>query len=181
MKKLTYFFPLLACCLMLAACKTPLPEESSTPSGIPETVNGQTPAATASASVTPSPTETPDGPYVAFSADSGFYDKKFNLELTCSEAGAGIYYTTDGSLPDETSRLYTGPIRITNRTHSENVLSARTDVCAGSKYVPSFSVQKGTVIRAIAYLPNGTTTPVANASYFVGMYRIICFLDGDRV
>lgn len=177
MKKLTYFFPLLACCLMLAACKTPLPEESSTPSGIPETVNGQTPAATASASVTPSPTETPDGPYVAFSADSGFYDKKFNLELTCSEAGAGIYYTTDGSLPDETSRLYTGPIRITNRTHSENVLSARTDVCAGSKYVPSFSVQKGTVIRAIAYLPNGTTTPVANASYFVGIDRETEFGD----
>lgn len=36
--------------------------------------------------------------------------------LTCATAGASIYYTTDGSTPDNTDTLYTGPITISADT-----------------------------------------------------------------
>lgn len=38
------------------------------------------------------------------------------LLIECSTPDANIYYTTDGSPPDETSRLYTGPIEILDTT-----------------------------------------------------------------
>lgn len=47
----------------------------------------------------------------AFSAESGFYDEKFMLNLTAPE-GYRIYYTTDGSLPSDKSNEYTSPIEI---------------------------------------------------------------------
>lgn len=50
-----------------------------------------------------------------FSADRGFYDAAFQLQLSDATAGASIYYTVDGSPPSPTSgALYTGPISITN-------------------------------------------------------------------
>lgn len=157
MRKLYSVITLLFCCLLLSGCSNTTSPGNDTPDG--------------SATVTPAPTKAPDGPYIAFSAASGFYDEKFELTLTCSEEGASIYYTTDGSIPDRTSTSYTGPISIKNKTNSANVLSAISGISAGNNYVPGFSVTKGTVIRAIAYLADGTTTSVANASYFVGIDR----------
>lgn len=115
------------------------------------------------------PTPTPEGAYVGFSLDSGFYESSQEVSLTCNVAGAEIYYTLDGSTPTKDSTLYQQPLFITRKLYSENVLAAQTGVSASNSYVPDFSVDKGTVLRAIAYLPDGTTTPLTHATYFIGL------------
>ncbi|MCH1509919.1 MAG: lamin tail domain-containing protein [Akkermansiaceae bacterium] len=44
-----------------------------------------------------------------FSHDRGFYDASFELQVTTATPGATIYYTTDGSTPDETSSFVDAP------------------------------------------------------------------------
>lgn len=46
----------------------------------------------------------------------GFYNTTQIVSLNCSLNPVEIYYTLDGSLPDESSNLYTGPINISNTT-----------------------------------------------------------------
>ncbi|MBO5352800.1 MAG: CotH kinase family protein [Lachnospiraceae bacterium] len=116
------------------------------------------------------PTPTPEGSYVAFSVESGFYEDSVKLDLSCNVEGAKIYYTLDGSTPDETSTLYESTIRIT-RNYSENILSAQKNTSASNTYLPKKPVTKATVVRAVAYLPDGTVTPVCHGSYFVGIDR----------
>ena len=50
---------------------------------------------------------------VTFSHEETFYDENIEVELYCGDPGAEIYYSVDGSDPDETSKLYGGPIKIT--------------------------------------------------------------------
>lgn len=45
-----------------------------------------------------------------------FYNFFPDLEINCSTLGAIIYYTTDGSDPDQTSLVYSSPIHITQTT-----------------------------------------------------------------
>ena len=117
------------------------------------------------------PTPTPSGNYVGFSLDSGFYEKTQTVTLSCNVEGAQIYYTLDGSTPTDASTPYQGQITVSRKLYTQNVLAAQTGISAGNNYVPDYSVDKCTVIRAIAYLPDGTTTPVAHASYFIGLDR----------
>ncbi|MDP6636269.1 MAG: lamin tail domain-containing protein [Phycisphaerae bacterium] len=54
---------------------------------------------------------------VEFSHDRGFYYDSFDLTLSTDTVGASIYYTTDGSAPDESNgTLYGAPIHITTTT-----------------------------------------------------------------
>lgn len=78
-----------------------------------------------------------------FSLNGGVYEERIEVELT----GEGdIYYTTDGSVPTETSQKYSSPIVI-EKSNTQ--------------------VPKGTVIRA-AVIENGETSYVSSNSYFVG-------------
>lgn len=145
------------------------PSDNNTASG---TVSGSQSGGEASSNTgtalpTVLPTPTPEGNYVSFSLDSGFYERSQEVSLTCNVDGATIYYTLDGSTPTKTSTLYQKPIFITRKLYSENILAAQTGISASNTYVPDFSIDKGTVIRAIAYLPDGTTTPLAHATYFI--------------
>ena len=106
-----------------------------------------------------------------FSAESGFYDSSFKLEIYCKDPDAKIYYTLDGSIPDETDTLYTEPLNMYNRTYDKNVLSAITGINPSGDYVPSGNVKKCNVVRAVAVLSDGTVTEVTSASYFVGIDR----------
>ena len=108
---------------------------------------------------------------VTFNYGSGFYAEDITLEISCGVEGAEIYYTTDGSVPDNTDNLYMGGIILTNNTDSPNKLSQQTGTSAGGDYIPNGKVKKANVIRAIAYLPDGTTTQVRNGTFWVGINR----------
>ncbi len=114
---------------------------------------------------------TPEEDHVSFSVNSGFYEEAQTVSLSCNVKDAIIYYTLDGSTPNQESNVYEEPIHIEERTSSANVLSAQKDISVSNKYIPNFPVDKATVIRAIAYLPDGTTTPLTQATYFVGLDR----------
>lgn len=102
---------------------------------------------------------------------AGFYDKPIELQMYCPEKDAKIYYTTDGSVPDEKDKLYTAPITLKNRRSDNNVLSAKTGTSAGGDYIPKKNVDKANVIRAVAVKPDGSRSEVVNATYFIGMDR----------
>lgn len=55
-------------------------------------------------------------PKPVMSLAPGFYSGPQSVTITCSNPGATIRYTTDGSNPTTTSPVYTGPINITSTT-----------------------------------------------------------------
>lgn len=83
--------------------------------------------------------------YVHFSADDGFYSKNITLTLT-SEGASDIFYTDDGSDPDPKSICYTHPL---------SLIAANVEI------------PRCYVIRARAYYPDGTKSPVFTHTYFL--------------
>ncbi|MBQ7565053.1 MAG: chitobiase/beta-hexosaminidase C-terminal domain-containing protein, partial [Lachnospiraceae bacterium] len=90
-----------------------------------------------------------------FSVPAGEYEEDFQLSLSSDAAGV-IYYTTDGSEPDNTSKVYRSPLSI---TEGEITISAvfinefgiRSDVVSGTYMVdypvakpPTLIVESGT-------------------------------------
>ncbi len=118
---------------------------------------------------------------LTFSRESGFYDAPFELELH-APVGTDIFYTLDGSEPDENAVKYAGPIMINDATENENVYSMRTDVSAGflteyiSRYsgndpqyvVPDYPVDKCTVVRSAYRDADGNFSEIKTECYFVG-------------
>lgn len=119
--------------------------------------------------------------YLIFSKASGFYEEAFELELT-SNSGT-IYYTLDGTLPDNTSIKYEKPILITDATNLDNTYSMRTDVSTGFEkeeiekhsadypgyQVPDYKIDKAVIVRAVTYdETRDTYSEVKTASYFIG-------------
>ena len=110
-------------------------------------------------------------PPPVFSQPSGFYDEPFELTIL-SEKGLSVYFTLDGSTPDETDRLYTEPLTIVDVSQEPNVLSARTDIwpsgIRGDDTAPMMPVDKATVIQAVAVDGKGNRSDVSTAVYFIG-------------
>lgn len=119
---------------------------------------------------------------VSFSEEAGFYEEDFWLELS-NDAGGGIYYTLDGSIPNKSSMEYKTPILISDASENENVYSMITDVSAGfyteeieklnleavpGYQVPDYKVDKATVIQAVTYDKLGNRSEVATSTYYVG-------------
>ncbi|MBR6966339.1 MAG: chitobiase/beta-hexosaminidase C-terminal domain-containing protein, partial [Clostridia bacterium] len=108
----------------------------------------------------------PEIPAPEFSRVSGFYDAPFEL-MILSKEGLSVYYTRDGSIPDETDTLYTGPLEVIDRTYEKNVLSERTDIIAPNKWgdavAPLMNVDKADVIRAVAVDGQGNRSAVSTA------------------
>ena len=74
-----------------------------------------------------------------FSVEEGFYSPGLTVELSCTDEGTTIFYTTDGSAPTNSSNEYNGAITI-NET---------------------------TTIKAIAYDAEGNKSEVASATYTI--------------
>lgn len=89
--------------------------------------------------------ETLEDTPVVFSLPGVFYDDIMDLELTAAE-GSTIYYTTDGTTPSTSSKLYSDPIRLG---------------CSRDDF------PKNQVIRAIAVDENGEASEVVNHNYFI--------------
>lgn len=119
---------------------------------------------------------------IVFSHESGFYDEPFELSLRCG--GGTIYYTLDGTEPDNTSLKYDESIHIADATVNENVYSRITDTSIGYQYdrakqyfvslatpwytVPGFNVDKCNVVKACCYDKNGKRSNTVTKIYFVG-------------
>lgn len=108
-----------------------------------------------------------------FSRESGFYEEPFELELS-APVGTKIYYTLDGSVPDEHAFLYTTPIAIDDATSHPNVHFMRTDLSyettmGGIPYQqPDYLIDKCTVVRAAYQDMDGNFNDLKTESYFIG-------------
>lgn len=103
-----------------------------------------------------------------FSHKAGFYEEGFDLTLTC-ENGGTIYYTLDGSEPDQSDIIYTGPVHIDSKSGEPNTISEIPTNSLDTNRAwkkPQGEVFKSTVIRACVY-KNGEKSRIATATYFV--------------
>ena len=110
-----------------------------------------------------------------FSKDGGFYTDGFELEITTSVDGASIYYTLDGSLPDENGLLYDGPITVSSLEGTPNTLSmipTNNIHDAGPPYYegwqpPLGEVFKTHIIRAIAKKDQYKSSSITTQNYLI--------------
>ena len=101
-----------------------------------------------------------------YSIDGGWFEDTITVELSAKEGD--IYYTLDGSVPNENSYKYTDPIIIDNRTEEPNIYSNIGGISSENHYLPDYNVDKGTVLKAIAISEDGASD-VVSESYFVGL------------
>lgn len=112
----------------------------------------------------------------AFSHKSGFYPQGFELTLT-AQKGAAIYYTLDGSAPDEYCDLYEAPIFLGMTVGKEDPLSQITGVNIEENYIPMGDFPSAHVLRARALLPDGTWSKESCGTFFVGYERKALYGD----
>lgn len=107
---------------------------------------------------------------VTFSHEAGFYKEEFYLKLEHPDPNVTLYYTLDGSTPNEKSNVYDEPILIKNRSNEPNKLASRRTSKDYGKHKwkpPLEKVFKGTTIR-VTPKKNGAISPkVYSKSYFV--------------
>ena len=113
--------------------------------------------------------EQAEGNQPVFSLPGGFYPEEITVEITAEE-GSRIYYTTDGTVPDETQGiLYEAPVEVTNVCGEPNVYAAISSVSAYQDYAPLAEVDKAFVLQAVAIDDRGEKSQVTCASYFIAM------------
>lgn len=107
------------------------------------------------------------------SAQSGFYDKEFELKIE-APIDCNVYYTLDGSIPDENSLLYEDGIWVKNNsgTKPEFVNDARLRKKWWEREIDIDSVDKAFILRAVAIgQKDGVklVSDVVSSTYFVGL------------
>ncbi|MBQ6803581.1 MAG: chitobiase/beta-hexosaminidase C-terminal domain-containing protein, partial [Clostridia bacterium] len=117
------------------------------------------------------------GPKLSFSLESGFYSDDMQLEIVCSSRNATVYYTLDGSVPDETGLVYAGPMLLTDSNAREDVLTKITGITGGEAFVPSVDFPTGHVVRAVAIQKNGARSAVISGTFFIGYDRKALYGD----
>ncbi len=119
--------------------------------------------------------QTLDDSVMTFNYESGFYDSAFSLKIT-APAGYRVYYTTDCTEPTKSSAEFpSGGLTVTDASAEQNRYSNLYMGNINQGYegytkaqLPSSPVDKCTVIRAVAYSPDGKRTNIVTKSYFVG-------------
>jgi len=101
-----------------------------------------------------------------FSIPGGFFTDSIYLTITAPNGNASIRFTLDGSIPDETSALYTGPILIKSKTGTANGISM-IDNTSPWWIPPAGKVFKSTVVRAKLFIPDTLTLATETATFFV--------------
>ncbi len=114
---------------------------------------------------------------LTFNAMSGFYDDPFTLEMIANSKKAAIYYTLDGSVPDENSMVYEGPLSLTDSNARADVLMRIGGTNSAEEYIPTMDFPTAHVVRAVAILPNGERSNVISGTYFVGCDREALYGD----
>ena len=119
-----------------------------------------------------------------FSHIRGFYREPFDLVLSSRDPDVAIYYTLDGSIPDQSSLVYQEPIRIGPENYKTTLLSHiktfgpfnlnRIEMdYTGRKQSQAFlpwtpqNVFQGIVVRAVAYKEGALASDVETHTFFV--------------
>ena len=104
---------------------------------------------------------------VVFSAEGGFYEESFYLEMRANKP-CDIYYTLDGSEPTMESLKYEGPILIEDASSWENRYAGIEDITLREGvYIPEEKVTKATVVRAAAVDKKGKLGKESSVTYFM--------------
>ncbi|MEX2483540.1 MAG: CotH kinase family protein [Brumimicrobium sp.] len=110
----------------------------------------------------------------SFTQQAGFYNGPQNIEINAPN-GADVRYTLDGSTPDATSTLYSGPINITATTvirastfgaQEESIPVTATYFIDESHTIPVVSVAGAGIYDLIANGNGGTYEPAGNLELF---------------
>jgi hypothetical protein len=112
-------------------------------------------------------------PAPAFSLPAGFYASDVSVEIIAPDNQAEIRYTINGSLPGESSPVYSEPLLLTDLTGSPNGISMiRTnppEVPPSLEwYPPAGEVDKAHIIRAVSYRPGYIPSAAVTATYYTG-------------
>lgn len=102
-----------------------------------------------------------------FSVQSGFYEEPFKLTLSAGE-NEKIYYTLDGSEPTTESELYSEPLIIQDNSMTANYYANIGGIARDGDYSPAYSIDKGTVVKAVCVNETGESSDVVSQVYFVG-------------
>ena len=116
---------------------------------------------------------------VVFSREAGACeDNGFVLRLS-APSGYTIFYTLDGSIPDEGSHKYRAGIRIKGNGNNWLTEEVIGDISVGQQYrVDTTSdFMDAWIVRAVAYAPDGTCGDVVTKTYFPGMSLTDEFAD----
>lgn len=118
------------CLIVLMACPVP-----SGPSDQPDGNVGSDPEL-------PDPVAAP-----SFSPPPGIYASDFSVAITTPTSGATIFYTTDGSTPDETDTEYTAPIAFAGdyATISLTAVATKTGYPTSDLATASYEIDYATV------------------------------------
>jgi len=88
-----------------------------------------------------------------FSPVGGTYSKDQSVSISCASSGATIYYTTDGSEPDESSTVYASPI-VLSTAITIKARAYKAEWQASETAVASYLI----VPENFVYVPAGTFT-----------------------
>ncbi len=109
-------------------------------------------------------------PEPVFSKESSVFNEDFDLELSSDEGD--IYYTLDGSVPTARSLKYEKPLRISDRSHEENLYSALREVSVellpyvNYKFsIPEEPVLKTVCVRAAVINDRGERSETVTKCY----------------
>ncbi len=110
-----------------------------------------------------------------FSASGGYYADSVQLSIESSIEGVVVYYTTDGSLPDQNDAVFTDVLWLKSRVGEPNIISmipTNNNDDPGPPYYegwqpPLGEVYKAHVIRARAFHPDAPPSPVSTHTYII--------------
>jgi len=109
-----------------------------------------------------------------FSPNAGSVPVGTSVTITCSDDGATIYYTTDGTTPDTSSATYSSPIAIPNEGITIKAVAKASDKDLSSVATAHYTVVMQTVATP-TFSPNGGS--VAAGSEII----ISCDTDGATI
>jgi len=114
--------------------------------------NGYSPSAVGSAAYTIITPATP-----SFSPNAGTYKSPITVTISDSTANTTIYYTTDGSTPNNTSNIYVAPIPV-NATETLKAVAIAAGNLSGAVGSASYTISGAT--PSINYATGFTTTGI---------------------
>lgn len=112
----------------------------------------------------PTPSSSNDQLY--FSHEAGFYSDTLLLKLRSFINNAKIYYSLDGSTPNENSIIYQEPITISSKKMEDHIFAKISNTSMDWAPVDD-DIFKGTVVRARQFIDGKPFGPIITKTYFI--------------